>query len=169
MLGPIKKYTSQPQELHHHWHRHLERKYAISNLFPMIKRLAGVDGNVLEIGCEKYNRYDARVAEVSPSRWFFVDPHYRGLNATESGTEIVNPLGFSGIGPDYSRKFRVIYDNVIQFYTNSTTKGFYSEIRRDEQFDTHVRRYTEVIEIGGHLILKLDGWNKSIFNFLIYV
>jgi hypothetical protein len=145
----------RPEDLHKHWHWHLERKYAIANIFPIIKHFAGESGNVLEVGCEPYNQYDARMAQVDPKHWYFVDPQYRGLNETESGTEIVQVGGFGKMNSTlYAKKFRVIYDNVAQFFSNRTKGSYWAEVQTYEAFLLHMNKYQDVIEIGGHLIMK---------------
>jgi hypothetical protein len=156
----IKAIALDVQSMHPHWRRHIDRIFSISNLFPIIGRLAGTDGNVLEVGYERYNNHDARLAEVPASRWYNVDLYdYGNCNQSYSGHLIIHPKGFLGLGKEYDRKFRVIYDNTLQFYANTTMRN--QPVLDGSTVVAHVDRYKELLQPGGWLIFRLDGWNAS--------
>lgn len=151
--------------LHKHWKIHFERKFAISNVFPLIKRLAGNEGNILEVGCENYNQYDVRFAEVNPKRWYFVDVVKRGFSEETGGHQIVYPNGFRDMNkPEWQGKFTVIYDNILQFFANSTMNGSFNVT----QIDEHISLYPKLLTPGGWLLKKIDGWNPSKFYYFDY-
>ena len=93
---------------------------------------------------------------------FFVDPQPKYLDPTYSGTEIVHPDGLAGMNKTYHGLFRVIYDNVLQLFTNES-KSIYKEMRSENQFAKHYSQYKYMLEEGGHVILKFDSWNRCIF------
>jgi hypothetical protein len=150
--------------LHKHWKAHLERKYAMANILPLIGRLAGADGKVLEVGCDPtYNQYDAKFAGVSPDRWHFVDvyDYNKRLDQSVSGKLLIYPLnvegvapGFAGLGEEWNSSFRVIYDNTLHFYANAS----WGAGMKQSDIARHLDTYTRALEPGGFLIFKIDGW-----------
>jgi hypothetical protein len=135
------------------WTRHTDRDYRLRLIHPLLKKLLGADGLILEVGYEPYNFQVCKTANISCNRWYFVDVRDDTSFASSSGHLLVNSKGLSGLGAEWDHKFRVILDYGVV--------GCFGHKLDDGVVDEHVNSYSRLLEPGGFMLLKVDGYGPN--------
>ncbi len=142
----------EKNQMHHYWKKYLDRKYSLSNWFNVIHNLAGKEGKVIEVGAEEYNCLDPKLAGVDPDLWWFVDIVDR--SHCQIGHTYLHPEGFNGLRDgNFKGKFRVVLDNTIGVIANHSM--------HEPDVSRHLDLYSEILEPGGWVLMRYDGWNRS--------
>lgn len=126
--------------------------FTLDVAFPIAKRFTGMDGKMLEIGCHShYNLDDCRAADIDCDRYYFVDPHYLEEEFPVSSGHLLR-YKFSELNETWNHKFRFILDFGVL--------GFQPHKWNITDLLSHIDSYSRILEPGGFLFLKMDGWQN---------
>lgn len=141
---------------------YIDRTFVLYTIHPRIHQLAGLDGNVLEVGYNDYNVEDCLSANVSCERWHFVDSDYDKSEFHKDAEKLKMFSGhflkssFEALSPNWNHKFDVIFDYGVL--------GFQGHSWHEDKVRKYVDTYQKLLAPGGHVLLKVDG-NAHLFRF----
>ena len=85
-----------------------DRAYMRETMLPLAGRLAGTDGDVLDVGYMAFNADDAKLAHLLPERWFSVDPLPHAIDENRSGRLLIGTV--AELAQQMARRFAVIIE-----------------------------------------------------------
>lgn len=125
------------------WENSIARSHFMNRVFPAIKKQAGNDGKVLEVGYMSFNANDCVRASVPCNNWYFVDPEIRILDS-KLGHLMAGTLDSLNM----SESFVSIFDAGVVGWKPSTWPP--------NAVKSHVTAFGKLLKSGGTLYLTFD-------------
>ena len=125
-----------------------DRAYMRETMLPLAGRLAGTDGDVLDVGYMAFNADDAKLAHLLPERWFSVDPLPHAIDENRSGRLLIGTV--AELAQQTARRFAVIIEYGVLGCRG--LQGGWSDAERA----THLAGLLQLLQPNGSLLLKAD-------------